>query len=102
MRDPHRHAALHQKHDGGEGAGLGVEAFLEIFVSGVDAGSMEDGHGRGREDHHGDGQPEIELHEAHAVDIACPVVAMKVMALACVAMIERPMAYQGMVLPASR
>ena len=27
---------------------------------------------------------------------------MKVMALACVAMMERPMAYHGMVLPASR
>ena len=32
----------------------------------------------------------------------CAVVEMKVMALACVAMMERPMAYQGMVLPASR
>ena len=33
---------------------------------------------------------------------AWPVVAMKVTALAWVAMMERPMAYQGMVLPASR
>ena len=30
------------------------------------------------------------------------MVEMKVTALACVAMMERPMAYQGMVLPASR
>jgi len=33
---------------------------------------------------------------------ACAVVEMKVIALACVAMIERPIAYQGIVFPASR
>ena len=32
----------------------------------------------------------------------CPVVEMNVIALACVAMMESAMAYQGMLLPASR
>ena len=69
-RNARRHAALNQENDRGKRAGLGIEAPFQVFVSGVNAGFVEDGHGRGGEDHHRDRQPEVKLHEAHAVDIS--------------------------------
>ena len=68
-RDAHRQAALDQEDDAGQRARLGVEALFQILVGRVNVGAMEDRHRRGREDHHRDRQSEIELHEAHAVDV---------------------------------
>jgi len=69
---------------------LGIEAPLQILVGSVDFRAVENGHDGDAENHHRDGQTEIELHKAHAVGVTERGVEMKVIALACVAMMERP------------
>ena len=69
-RDPGRQSALNEEYETHQRARLRVETFLQIFVSGVDVRAVKNGHGRGRENHHRDGQSKIELHKAHAVDIS--------------------------------
>ena len=69
---PAAEPALDQEDDAHQRARLRVEALLQILVSRVDFRAMEDRHGGGGEDHHGDGQSEIELDEAHAVDVGLP------------------------------
>ena len=71
-RQPRREAALHQEDEARRARASCVEALLQILVRRVDVRAVKDGH-RGRaDDHHRDRQSEIELHEAHAVDVGLP------------------------------
>ena len=71
-RQSHAESALDEKHDARRHAGLGVEALLQKFVGRDDARAVKKrDHGR-RQNHHRQRQPEVELHEAHAVDISLP------------------------------
>ena len=48
---------------------LGVKALLQILVSRVDLGAVIDWHRDGRDENHRNREPEVELHEAHTVDV---------------------------------
>ena len=67
-RQPARAEEQHAR----QGPCLQIEAALEVLVGGVDAGAVEERHERHAEDDHRDRQPEVELHEAHAVGVALP------------------------------
>ena len=69
-RQPHGRAALDQKNDSGKRARLRVEPALEILVGRIYARFVEDGDGGRAQNHHRDRQAEVELHEAHAVDVS--------------------------------
>ena len=68
-REAHGQAPLNEKQGRRQGAGFQVETALQVFVGRVDLQAVEDGHHRDREHHHGERQPQVELHEAHAVHI---------------------------------
>ncbi len=68
-RNAYRQSALDEKNDARECACLCIETLFEIFVCGVNLGAMEQRHQRKRKNDHGERQPEVELHEAHAIDI---------------------------------
>ena len=66
------HAPPAQKQQAGGRPRFYVEPPFEILVCGVDARSIEERHQRDRQDDHRDRQPEVELHEAHAVSVSLP------------------------------
>ena len=55
-----------------------------------------------RNEHNSNGHAQIEMDEPHSVSKGLPGVDKKVMALACVAMMEMPMVNQFMLLSDSR
>ncbi len=65
--DAGRQAPLHQEQERRQLPGLAVEAVLQELVGGVDLQPVVDRHHHRRQEHHRQRQPEVELHEAHAV-----------------------------------
>jgi hypothetical protein len=63
-------AARHQEERRRQHAGLRIEPLLQVLVGRVDARPVEERDDGDRQDHHGDGQAKVELHEAHAVGVA--------------------------------
>ena len=67
--DAKRQATLNEEDDADERSGLHVEPLFQVLVGGVHLRTVEQRHGGVRQDHHRQGQTEIELHEPHAVHV---------------------------------
>jgi hypothetical protein len=63
--DARRQPARQEEQERGQLARFAVESLFQVFVGGIDLEPIINGQEEGRDDDHGDGQPEIELHEAH-------------------------------------
>src|SRR5215469_2239200 len=63
---------LQEKQKSSKLARLQIEPALQVLVGRIDLEALVQRNDRRREDHHGDRQSEIELHEAHSVLVTLP------------------------------